>query len=360
MGVRSHGGPMDASESKPLCSTPPQRPMPLPQSMPLGRQRAILVGSSKWVNGTTLRYAFFDGNGDPAWTPANETQKEVVRKAFRTWRELPIGLDFEEVGDLSEAEVRIGFDQSDGSWSYIGRDILKVGQGERTANFGWNLDNPYGVTTSLHEIGHTLGMPHEHQSPFSGIVWDEEAVIRYFSGPPNNWDSGMIRGNILDKLNASQVEGSSWDPESIMEYEFGPGLILEPAEFQQGIQPPGTISSLDRHWMQGWYPAGAAEPRALQPFASAPLPSTAQGQADFAIRPPGTRKYKLGTFGDADTVVVLFERDDEKLRYVAGDDDSGEERNALIEAKLFQGREYVLRVRVNWVGQAEGAALMYW
>lgn len=328
--------------------------------MSINRQRAILVGSSKWVNGTTLRYAFFDGSGDPAWTPTNEAQKEAVRDAFEAWREVPIGLDFEEVADLSEAEVRIGFDQSDGSWSYIGRDILKVGQGERTMNFGWPVDTPYGKSTCLHEIGHTLGMPHEHQSPFAGIVWDEEAVKRYFSGPPNDWDIEMIRHNILEKLSPSQVEGSSWDPESIMEYEFGPGLILEPAEFQQGIQPPGTISDRDKQWMQSWYPGGPSAPKTLQPFATAPLPSDAHGQADFALDLSGSREYKLGTFGNADTVLVLFEDVAGKLRYVAGDDDSGAERNALIETKLFQGRKYVLRVRVNWVGQADQTALMYW
>lgn len=328
--------------------------------MPVNRQRAIVVGSSKWVNGTTLRYAFFDGSGNLAWAPADEAQKEAVRAAFKAWRETPIGLEFEEVDDLGEAEVRIGFDQSDGSWSFIGRDVLKVGQGERTMNFGWPLDTTYGKTTCLHEIGHTLGMPHEHQSPFSGIVWDEEAVKREFSGPPNSWDPEMIRHNILEKLNASQVEGSSWDPESIMEYEFGPGLILEPAEFQQGIQPPGTISGLDKRWMQSWYPAAGPEPEGLQPFTSVLLPSEPRGQADFGIAPPASRNYKAGTFGMADTVLVLFEDVDGKLRFVAGDDDSGEERNAQIEAKLFQGRRYVLRIRVNWIGQAGQAAVMYW
>jgi hypothetical protein len=351
---------MDESEGKPLCSTPPQRPPSLPASMPVNRQRAILVGSSKWVNGTTLRYAFFDGTQNPSWEAADEAQKEAVRQAFQSWHELPVGLSFEEVEDIGEAEVRIGFDQSDGSWSYIGRDILKVGQGERTMNFGWPLDTPYGGTTCRHEIGHTLGMPHEHQSPFSGIVWDEEKVYRYFSGPPNSWDRGMIQSNILDKLSSSQVEGSSWDPESIMEYEFGPGLILEPAQFQQGIEPPGTISELDKQWMQSWYPAGAAEPSALSPFDSVLLPSAPQGQSDFAIKPPASRKYEIATFGAADTVVVLFEKVEGKLRYVAGDDDSGAERNAHLEEKLFQGREYVLRVRVNWVGQADQASIMCW
>ena len=351
---------MESSAPRPHCSTPPQRPLPLPPAMPLNRQRAILVGSSKWVNGTVLRYAFFDSDPNPAWAPPNDAQKEVVRESFKTWHELPLGLSFEEVGELSEAEVRIGFDQSDGSWSYIGRDILNLGQGERTMNFGWDLNTPYGHTTALHEIGHTLGMPHEHQSPFSGIVWDEKAVLAYFSGPPNNWDAGMIKNNILDKLVPSQVEGSSWDPKSIMEYEFGPGLILEPAEFRQGIEPPGTISDLDKHWMTSWYPGGAPAPKPLAPFESALLPSQAHGQADFAIKPAATRKYEFGTFGGADTVMVLFESVNGKLRQVAGDDDSAEERSSHLEAKLFQGREYVLRVRVNWTGLGGQAAVIYW
>ena len=28
--------------------------------------------------------------------------------------------------------------------------------------------------TALHGIGHTLGLPHEHQNPNAGIVWDVE------------------------------------------------------------------------------------------------------------------------------------------------------------------------------------------
>ncbi|MGN6257259.1 MAG: M12 family metallopeptidase [Solirubrobacterales bacterium] len=351
---------MNTPEGKPLCSTPPQRAIPLPAAMPINRQRAILVGSSKWVNGTTLRYAFFGDAQNPAWAAASEAWKESIREAFRSWHELPIGLSFEEVDDHGEAEVRIGFDQNDGSWSYVGRDILKAGQGERTMNIGWDPTTPYGGTTCRHEIGHTLGMPHEHQSPFSGIVWNEEAVYKYFSGPPNEWDKGMIQSNILEKLQPSQVEGSSWDPKSIMEYEFGPGLIVEPAEFQQGIEPPGTISELDEQWMKSWYPGGAPEPETLEPFDAAKLPSEPHGQADFGIKPPASRKYEIGTFGAADTVVVLFEKVAGKLRYVAGDDDSGEERNARIKSKLFQGRDYVLRVRVNWVGQAGQAAVMYW
>lgn len=352
---------MSSADSHPHCSTPPPPPLPLPASMPLNRQRALMVGNSKWVNGTVLHYAFFDSEPNPAWAAVNDAQKDVVRESFEAWRGLPIGLNFEEVGDLGEAEVRIAFDQSDGAWSYIGRDILQAGQNEPTMNFGWDLTTPYGHGTALHEIGHTLGMPHEHQSPFSGIVWDEAAVNAYFSGPPNNWTPEMIQQNVLEKLDPKQVEGSEWDPTSIMEYEFQAGLILEPAEFQGGIQPPGTISEPDERWMRSWYPGELPGPEKLEPFASAALPSGPKAQANFAISPPSSRDYEIGTFGAADTVAVLFEKVDGKLRYVAGDDDGGTERNARIKARLFKGREYVLRVRVNWAGEADNqAAAMIW
>ena len=49
-------------------------------------------------------------------------------------------------------------------------------------NFGWDLTPLGRSTTALHEIGHTLGMPHEHQNPFAGIAWDEETVYATSAG----------------------------------------------------------------------------------------------------------------------------------------------------------------------------------
>src|SRR5262249_13757272 len=113
----------------------------------------------------------------------------------------------------------------DGSWSYIGTDILKYQDLGRTMNYGWDLTTIWGHATALHEIGHTLGLPHEHQNPGAGIVWNEPKVYAYFSGPPDNWDHDTIFSNIIKKLRESDVEGSRWDPQSIMHYPFEPGLI---------------------------------------------------------------------------------------------------------------------------------------
>ena len=167
------------------------------------RAAAILVSSDKWVNGTELRYHFL---GEP--TIAGD--KKAVRDAFKQWQTLPIGISFREVADPNEAEVRVTFDRTDGSWSYVGRQVLDRPQAEATMNFGWRLSGPGGdPDTALHEIGHTLGLPHEHQNPNAGIVWDEPKVIARFAGPPNNWPEQKTRWNILRKIHATASRAPS-------------------------------------------------------------------------------------------------------------------------------------------------------
>lgn len=334
------------------CAAPPRTLPSLSPDMPAGRMRAIVVTRVKWVNGTTLRYHFLDGPDD---------QRQAVREAFDTWKSLGIGLSFLEVEDRSEAEVRIGFDQTDGSWSYLGRDVLGIGQDEPTMNFGWDLTTPYGASTALHEIGHTLGKPHEHQNPKAGIVWDDDAVYASLGGPPNSWDRATTFHNILRKLDLSEVEGSDWDPESVMHYAFPGGLIKEPEQYAvEGIDPPGTLSDLDVTYVRTWYPALEERPATLQPFESRAMTLEAGEQADFSVEPTETRTYSLGTFGASDAVLVLFEEVDGELRFLAGDDDSGEDRNALLEVKLFKGRRYVARVRLYWAWASGGTAVMLW
>ncbi|MCU1519556.1 MAG: hypothetical protein JWQ75_4277 [Pseudarthrobacter sp.] len=333
------------------CDVRPQtRPLIRPDLSP-ARERLIRLLRPKWVNGTVLHYWFFDG-------PA--PQKEAVRKAFKEWKDLGIGLVFTEVADRSEAEVRVAFDQGDGSWSYVGRDVLGIGATDPTMNFGWDLTDDYGRTTALHEIGHTLGLPHEHQNPFAGIVWDEPKVYAYFTGAPNHWTPEQTLHNVLRKIEVAEVEGSSWDPDSVMEYWFPAGLIKEPARFKVGLNPPGGLSTTDKEWVRRFFPPLEVIVPVLQPFQSVPLSLAPAGQADFKIQPPGSREYEISTFGTADTVLVLFEEVAGELRFVAGDDDSGENRNSRVSAKLFQGRSYVVRVRLYWAGESGQTAVMYW
>jgi Astacin (Peptidase family M12A) len=145
------------------------------------------------------------------------------------------------VTSRDEAEIRVGFMQGDGSWSYLGRQILDRGANERTMNFGWDLlRTAREADTALHEIGHTLGLPHEHQNPNAGIVWDEEKVYTSLGGPPNNWPRETTQWNILRKIEPDTVQGSNWDPDSIMHYPFPAGLILQQRDFVIRRPPPAS------------------------------------------------------------------------------------------------------------------------
>jgi hypothetical protein len=57
--------------------------------------------------------------------------------------------------------------------------------------------------------------------------------------------------------------------------------------------------------------------------------------------------------------MVLFENVEGHLRFLAGDDDSGEERNAKIDSMLLTGREYVLRIRANYLPSRQTAVMMW-
>ncbi|AMW14288.1 hypothetical protein A4E84_35235 [Streptomyces qaidamensis] len=135
------------------------------------RLSALASGRRMWVNGTVLHYWFFDGDSDASvipvpgrgmtrrvpWAGAEE-QRDVVRAGFREWQDLGIGITFAEVGDRSEAELRIGFQAGDGSWSRVGREALPAGGRDRTMNFGWDLTAQGEHGTALHRIGHALGL----------------------------------------------------------------------------------------------------------------------------------------------------------------------------------------------------------
>lgn len=343
-------------DAQQYCAQPPQRMPALPPDLSLPRTRAILSNHAKWVNGTQLRYSFLNGADDgvaKAWLTE-------VHDGFEEWEGLGIGLKFRPEDNPAESEIRITF-ADDGSWSYVGTDCLGISTEEATMNFGWDPTSPYGKATVRHEIGHALGFCHEHQNPFAGIEWNEDQVYANMAGSPNFWPPETTYHNIIRKLSTEQVTGSQWDVLSIMEYGFGPGLIKRPEAYQSGIPSPLKLSERDKEYVRTWYPPLAPHMDELKPFRSSLLSLASGEQADYEIIPEKSQKYQFGTFGNADVKMVLFEQaDDENLRYVTGEDDSGEDRNGRFEVKLFKGRRYVLRVRMYSTWGSADASVMYW
>ena len=109
------------------CAVPPRPDPVIPPGLDFDRTNAIVLGRVMWANGTVIHYYFFDRDSDGAtvrladgttrfvtWV-GEPAQQDAVRAAFGTWKDLGIGLEFREVTDRSEAEVRIGFMDFDGS-----------------------------------------------------------------------------------------------------------------------------------------------------------------------------------------------------------------------------------------------------
>ncbi len=365
-----------ADENYSYCALPAVPERAFSPDVDPNRAALIVLLNQKWVNGTVLRYYFFheqtDGrqvvlsNGTSEFRPWRTTaaEMEVVRKAFKIWNDVGIGLSFKEVNSRDEAEIRIGFERGDGAWSYIGRDIidLNIGRDERTMNFGWDLTrNSREIDTAVHEIGHTLGFPHEHQNPMAGIEWDEEAVYAMLALPPNRWNREKTFHNIIRKISPDQVQGSEWDPNSVMHYPFGPGMIKNPAPYRNGLTPAGGLSSRDKTWITTFYPPLSLQDHdELVTSESVRLSITPGQQRNFFVRPNATRDYNFSTFGTSDTVMVLFEDVNGDLRYTKGDDDSGEDRNATFRVRLIKGREYILRIRLYYADRAGETAVMMW
>jgi len=340
------------------CGTPIVPVRKLDFSNDPHRESLIRYIEKKWVNHTVLHYYFFKNN----WR-GGSVQEQAVRDAFAQWKGLGLGLTFTEVSTPGKAELRIGFEPG-GSWSYVGRDSVDFASKptERTINFGWDLTTSYGRDTALHEIGHAIGFPHEHQNPNAGIVWDEQAAYHYFGGPPNNWDTAMVDHNIIRKISSQAVQGSQWDKNSIMHYAFPPGIITVPPEYRtQSLIPAAGLSDIDIAEAKKFYPDnGKQAAPELIPFYSQIIDIDPGQQLDFIIQPREDDNHTIQSFGPLDVVMVLFESTDGEPKYLAGDDDGGYDYNSLIRQPLFVGHTYLLRVRLYYAESEGQGAILLW
>jgi hypothetical protein len=302
----------------------------LPADVDANRKRAIMNYKKVWENGRVLRYHFMEKY------PGKETQKQIVRDCFKAWKNVGLGISFEETD--GDAEIRIGFMQGDGAWSYLGKDCASIPLTERTMNFGWDLTED--IDTALHEIGHAIGLNHEHQNPNAGIVWDEEAVYEELASYPNYWSRQTTYDNIIKKLD--YVQGSDWDKDSVMHYPFKAGLITKPEIYQTtDLTPKGGLSDLDKKIVQSFYPQLQEQTKITPPYNQKIYISKGE-QKDFVIVPETTDEYIIMTSGYSDTFISLFE----DLELIAENDDSGYRWNAKIITTLNADTEYVLKLRL--------------
>ena len=156
-----------------------------------------------------------------------------------------VGVNLIFVNQREDADIKISFDPNGGAWSLIGTDCRQTSPNEATMNFGW-----FDVATTIHEFGHALGMIHEHQNPKGNpIQWDVQKVYDW-AHQTQGWDQNTTYSNIIQKYDSNQINGSEFDPMSIMLYFFPGSLTTN----NQGTHQNLRLSPYDVEYLNSMYP----------------------------------------------------------------------------------------------------------
>ena len=163
-----------------------------------------------------------------------------------------VNLNFVYVDDINSADIRVDFDETDGCWSYIGIDCKNPKyKGESTINFAW-----FDVATTIHEFCHALGMIHEHQNPKNNLIdWNLDAVYMW-AQKTQGWDKDTTNLNIIEPAQMQEINGSEYDPYSIMLYFYPPELTKD----NKGTNENLRISAQDVIFLNKTYPNSQETP----------------------------------------------------------------------------------------------------
>jgi hypothetical protein len=209
-----------------------------------------------WTNLTLIENALKKSNKGMKVDPISKKVRKIkdpIRAIKRIVKEriIPlVNLDIKFVKKIKKANVRIGFNKNGGAWSLIGTDNIKSTD-RTTMNFGW-LD----VGTIIHEFGHMLGLIHEHQNPKGeSIKWNKPEVYKW-TKRTQGWDKNKTDKNIIDKYDINAINGSEFDPESIMLYFFPSKITLN----NKGTQQNTRLSRYDVKYLNKIYPGGELTP----------------------------------------------------------------------------------------------------
>ena len=217
-----------------------KRPMII---VPNNGKRAVSQKGAYWKNGDTLDIYVYS---------AARRYLDDIRFAYEHWlRNTSLKVNFDVA--KKDSDIRIDFKPGGGSWSYVGTDALMIRKTDPTMSLGWE-----GLDVIYHEVGHSLGLLHEHQNPDVGIKWNAKVVKKELSGPPNNWDLASINSNVLRAVNPSTVNYTSFDRDSVMLYFFPDSWTLDGKGTKENPEP----SLIDLEHVRKLYP----EPNELKDY----------------------------------------------------------------------------------------------
>ncbi|MDA8746649.1 hypothetical protein N9M66_00375 [Litoreibacter sp.] len=195
-----------------------------------------------WLPGSTITISFINGTAN---------QKRKFQKISTEWtRHANIVFSFVSDGGA----IRVVFGGSTNS-SVVGSRALRFAKHKPTMRLAVIADakriSRLERTTILHEVGHALGLIHEHQNPNASLVWDRELLISEYLRLVPNWTEEDIDRSIIRKADSIRYKHyRQFDPNSVMNYDFKPSLIISGPRISRGPR----LSSSDIEFIERLYP----------------------------------------------------------------------------------------------------------
>lgn len=181
-----------------------------------------------------------------------DKQKARVKQYAVEWEQYcAIKLIWLDVID-PKADIRVSF-TCGGHWSYIGKYNSNVDDGKATMNIelgSFEVSDEWRRVV-LHEFGHALGLEHEQQHPERKLQMDEEKVYQVYM-TTQGWSRQQVYEQVIKKANPKpeEWEGTDWDKDSIMHYEFPPELTKD----GRGVGWNTKLSQKDKEHIGKMYP----------------------------------------------------------------------------------------------------------
>jgi hypothetical protein len=248
---------------------------------------AVLTSRYWGANGIRLTVGFMEAI-------QNDLKNRIVAH-FNAWSQFA-NVSF--VLTDTDPQVRVTRNQ-EGYWSFLGTDILHIPKNEPTMCLqAFTMQTPESEFRRVvrHEIGHTLGFPHEHMR--SAIInrIDPEKAIAYFRRT-QGWSRPMVMQQVLTPLAESSLMGTpDADETSIMAYNL-PGIITKDG---RPIIGGDDIAPQDAEFIGKIYPKQTAPPQPPVPTAGKGLELSAdfEKKTVFIRLPAGWTAQKYSDLGE--------------------------------------------------------------
>jgi hypothetical protein len=215
----------------------------------LSKDHLAVMSSKYWgANGVSLTVGFLES------TPMD--LKKRILSHMNAWNEYA---NVEFILSDIDPQVRITRD-GQGYWSYLGTDILHIPKGEPTMclqQFTMQTPEMEYKRVVRHEVGHTLGFPHEHMRRAIVERIDPNKAIKYYQ-QTQGWPPSVVYQQVLTPLAESSIFGTNdADETSIMTYQIT-GLITKDG---RPILGGFDIAPQDAEFVAKIYPKKSVPPK---------------------------------------------------------------------------------------------------